>query len=313
MSNLQKAIQAQAPTFESMLKASETQIAAALPKHMSPERMLRVALTCYRTNPKLKDCEPVSLVKCFVEAAQLGLEPGVNGEAYLVPYGRECTLIPGYRGLIKNARRSDEIAKIDAYPIYEGDEYEVVLGIDPQIIHKPKFKSTKAILYYAFCKLKSGEVQFVIRTREQIEKHRDRYSKQANGQAWRDSFDEMALKTVIRNLCKRIPSSIELLETIAHESKVYEADYEDTTEQRKEKFDAITAPAATTPANTEAEDEAVRENFRRLVIEAEKLKINASTLYNSPDEALESLSTDKLRAVNVILEQRIKTLSKAQG
>lgn len=293
--------------FHMMLQNSKGQIAAALPKHMDPDRMLRVALTCFRTNPLLKNCAPASIIKCFVESSQLGLEPGVQGQAYLVPFGSECTLIPGYRGLLKLARQSDEIALIDAYTVYEGDEFDVELGSTPRLVHKPKFQSENATHYYAICRLKTGDFQFVIKSKEQIEKHRDRYSKQPKGSAWGSSFDEMALKTCLRNLCKRIPQSIELIQALAHEQQTIEADFfdADTAKDTREKI--LNAPNTPVPG----EEEAIREKFRALVKEAVKAKIDTTTLYKTPDEALETYDTKKLHAMNVILEQKLEKLKAA--
>ena len=84
-------------TFPAMLMAWKGQIELALPKHLSADRMCRIALTCFRTTPKLGDCEPTSVFAAVIQAAQLGLEPGLNGRAYIIPYGTQATFVPGWK------------------------------------------------------------------------------------------------------------------------------------------------------------------------------------------------------------------------
>ena len=82
-----------------------------LPKHLSPDRMTSLVLGCLRKNPKLLECTQVSLFSSIAQASTLGLEmDGTLGQAYLVPYGSECTLVVGYKGLLSLMRRSGEIS-----------------------------------------------------------------------------------------------------------------------------------------------------------------------------------------------------------
>jgi recombination protein RecT len=75
--------------------------------HMDPERCYRILLSCWSRTPALQKCTPESLFRASLQAVELGLEPGgALGHAYLVPYGNQCTLIPGYRGLVELVRRS---------------------------------------------------------------------------------------------------------------------------------------------------------------------------------------------------------------
>src|SRR5262245_34215703 len=110
---LQKTAQVQTlTTVSDLLMKYKEQIAMALPKHLTPERMIRVALTAVSRSPQLQKCTPATIAGCVVQASILGLEPdGVLGEAYLVPFWNkkagggkgsyECQLIPGYQGLLK--------------------------------------------------------------------------------------------------------------------------------------------------------------------------------------------------------------------
>jgi recombination protein RecT len=90
-------------------------IASLLPKGTDVERFKRIVLQSINRNPALRKCTPNSIVDAAAEAARLGLEPsGAIGGAHLVPYGDTAQLIVDYRGLVELARRSGEIAAIDA-------------------------------------------------------------------------------------------------------------------------------------------------------------------------------------------------------
>jgi len=194
----------------------QAQIKAALPRHMTPERLARIVTTEIRKVPKLAECTPVSFFGAVIQCAQLGLEPGnALGHAYLLPYGRDVQLIIGYRGMIDLARRSGQIVSIDARAVYEGDKFECRLGLDPHIEHEPDWSNPnrtmgdKLQFVYAVAKLKDGGIQFDVMSRAEIEGIRAR-SKAGNGGPWKTDYQAMALKTVVRRLFKFLPVSIEM-------------------------------------------------------------------------------------------------------
>jgi recombination protein RecT len=198
------------------------EIAKALPKHLTPDRMLRIAFTCLRINPKLQECDPLSFMGAIVQASSLGLEPGAQGHAYLVPFRNnkkgitECQFIPGYRGLIDLARRSGQIETIASHVVYSNDLFEYEYGFDEKLTHKPALGDRgEFVAVYAFCKLKGGGRQFEIMSLDQINKIKSR-ARFANP-IWESDFDEMARKTVIRRIYKYLPTSIEMRETMNHE------------------------------------------------------------------------------------------------
>lgn len=200
------------------------QLRAALPSHMTAERMIRVATTAIQKTPKLLECSQQSLIASIVEASQLGLEPdGVTGLAYLVPFWNsktkrnEAQLMVGYKGLIDLARRSGNVGAINAECVYTNDEFTVVKGLNPDLIHKPNWRDPGALVaVYATAKLKSGDVQFAVMTIEQVDKHRKR-SRAADSGPWQTDFEWMAKKTVLRQLCKLLPASVELQSAIARD------------------------------------------------------------------------------------------------
>lgn len=206
-------------TVRELLGQNQKALAASLPKHITPERMARVALNSLRKTPALWDCDPMSIVKSVLEAAQLGLEvDGVLGHAYLVPYGKECQLLPGYRGRIELCRRSGQISTIYAEVVHDGDDFDFGLGDDPFIRHKPNLldpdRENQPVTYvYAVCKLRDGGTQRSVMSATQIEAHRKRFS-QAGGKSfspWQDviNWRWMAKKTTLIQLCKLLPVSVE--------------------------------------------------------------------------------------------------------
>ncbi len=197
-------------TIRDLLAKSKEQIAMALPKHMDPDRLLRISMTSIQQNPKLLNCTPQSLVACVIESSQLGLSPdGVLGHSYLVPYGDKAQLQIGYRGFLELARRSGQVASLYAHDVHEGDKYEFELGLEPNLKHIPARTDRGAIVAaYAVVRLKDGGYDFEWMWKEDIDKIRNS-AKAKNGGPWKEHYPEMAKKTVIRRLAKRLPLSPE--------------------------------------------------------------------------------------------------------
>lgn len=189
------------------------QLALAVPKHLNADRMARIAATELRKNKALLNTEPTSFLGSVMQAAQLGLEPGsALGQAYLVPYGNQCQLIIGYKGMIDLARRSGQVLSLNAYAVREGDDFSYQLGLRPDIHHVPSPEADrikKPITYvYAVATLKGGGYQFEVMSRAEVEAVK---AKAKSKNIWTNYFEEMAKKTVIRRLFKYLPVSIEAL------------------------------------------------------------------------------------------------------
>lgn len=206
-------------TLKDLLTRYREQIAMALPRHLTPERMIRVALTAVSRSQKLQECNPATVAGCVVQASILGLEPdGVLGEAYLVPFynrkangnkgGTECQLIPGYQGLLKLVRNTGELKMIDVQEVCENDEFDFEKGMEPYLRHKPASGDRgKVIKYWAGAVLTNGGKQFEVMSVEDIELHRDKFSKAKDFGPWKDSPEWMFKKTVLRKLVKLLPKS----------------------------------------------------------------------------------------------------------
>lgn len=185
----------------------QKQLAAALPRvGITPERMVRFALTALNRSPGLAKCEPTSFLGCVVQSAQLGLDPsGITGEAYLVPFKDACTFIIGYRGLLKLARRSGKISEAAAHVVRAADKFEYEYGLDAKLVHKPAEGDRGDVTHaYAYAKFTDGGRVFEVMSRAEIEKVRSQSKASSNG-PWVTHPDEMARKTVFRRLAKWLP------------------------------------------------------------------------------------------------------------
>lgn len=200
------------------------QMALALPKHMTADRLARIAMTEMRSNKALANSSPESFLGAIMQCAQLGLEPSNGlGHAYLIPFGKgkdeqrrnHVNLIIGYRGMIDLARRSGQILSITARAVHEHDEFSYEFGLHEDLTHKPYEDGDAGELthVYAVAKLKDGGVQFEVMSRKQVEAVRAKSAAGKDG-PWVTHFEEMAKKTVIRRLFKYLPVSIEMQKAV---------------------------------------------------------------------------------------------------
>jgi recombination protein RecT len=210
-------------TIKHLLEKMAPEIQKALPKHVDPDRIARIALTEVRKTPKLLQCSQASLLGAIMTSAQLGLEPGPTGQCYLIPYynkklgSYECQFQIGYKGLLDLFYRADGSLNIDAHEVYENDDFEYEYGLNPVLRHKPSLKNRgNPIAYYAVAHLKDGGYSFTVMSIEDVEKIRKR-AKATGFSPWQTDYDEMAKKTVIKRLCKYLPLSIELQRGISND------------------------------------------------------------------------------------------------
>lgn len=197
------------PSLAQLIQQMKPEIAKALPSQMNPERMARIATTVLKSTPALARCTPHSFLGALMTASQLGLEPGPLGESYFVPFGRDVTFIPGYRGLIKLARNSGLLVDIWAEIVYEKDEFAYTLGLHRDLKHVPATgERGKPIYVYAAAQLKDGGTPFVVLTHAEVEAIRSRSRASKNG-PWVSDWGPMAKKTAVKQLAKWLPLSAE--------------------------------------------------------------------------------------------------------
>lgn len=217
-----------------LLAGYKSQIAQALPRFLTPDVMIRTALTATIRRPELLDCTGHSLISCVLTSAQLGLRPDdFLGEAYLIPFNnkkkgvKECQIIVGYKGLVTLAMRSGQVASCKAVAVYaanesDGDYFDYDEGINEKLEHKAVGLDDpdRITHFYAIVRYVGGGHVFKVMTRKQVENVRDKsknymHAKVKSDTVWATNFEEMGCKTVLRRVMKFVPLSPELSRAVA--------------------------------------------------------------------------------------------------
>lgn len=224
-------------TVFDVIQSMEKEFKRALPEQVGVQRFVRVAITIVRTNPKLMACDGMSIVAALMQSAQLGLEPNTPlGQAYIIPYknkrvinGRtewvdEAQFQLGYKGLITLALRTGEYKAIYAHEVHQNDEFEYSYGLDKTLKHVPADTPIgEPIKYYAVYHLKNGGYDFVVWSKDRIDFHAQKYSKAVQkdqNSPWKTDYDGMAKKTVLKEVLKYAPKSIEFAQQLAADETV---------------------------------------------------------------------------------------------
>lgn len=218
-----------------LIEQSAKELARALPEHMRPERLVRIALTCVRVNPGLAECTPESFMGALFVAAQLGVEP-VGGQAYILPFNnnrkvgnewrvvKEAQFVLGYKGLASLFYRHEKAVQISWGVVKENDEFDYEYGTDARLTHKPAIKDRGPVVgYYVVATLNGGGKPFMYMSREDCLEHGKKHSKTYDKKAkefyknspWTTSEDSMCLKTVLIQLGKLLPLSVEIQQAIS--------------------------------------------------------------------------------------------------
>ncbi|MGA6877492.1 recombinase RecT [Acinetobacter sp. AND/436] len=176
-------------------------------------------LQIVNSNSMLVNADPQTIFSAACMAATLNLPINNSlGFAYIVPFKNrkagtiEAQFQLGYKGFIQLAQRSGQFERIAATPVYQGQLLNAnpLLGYEWDWSVKPQ---GQPIGYVAFFKLINGFTSELYMSREEVSAHANKYSqtaKQGFG-VWKDQFDAMALKTVLKLLLsKQAPLSIEM-------------------------------------------------------------------------------------------------------
>ncbi len=218
MSNQHLAVREKIDTVRTALELMRPQMALALPKHLTPDRLLRITMTAIQNTPRLLDCDRTSLFAAVMTCAQLGLEPdGVLGQAYLVPYGNKVQFIPGYKGYLQLARNSGEISTIQSHEVCANDSFEYSFGINETLEHRPADGERGAVKYfYAYALYKDGGHIFEVMSRADVDAIRDNSdgykafkAKKIKSNPWHSSYVQMGRKTAIRRLANYLPLNVQ--------------------------------------------------------------------------------------------------------
>jgi recombination protein RecT len=211
-------------SFSNFLEKFKPQMALALPKHLTADRMARLAVTAFSTTPKLQECEPKSILGAIMTASTLGLEINVDGQGFLVPYGRTCTFVPGWKGLVDLVSRSGR-ATVWTGAVFQGDEFDYALGDTPFIRHRPGEENDPDLIthVYAVGRVNGSQHPVIeVWTVGKVKKHRDKYNKQGGKHYSFRDWEMYARKIPLLQVLKYMPKSIELANAIALSNAVDE-------------------------------------------------------------------------------------------
>jgi recombination protein RecT len=213
--------------LKTMVGKMEAQFQLAMPKGMEAKQLIRDFMTVLQVTPSLATCEPRSILGALMTCSQLGLRPGVLGQAWVVPFKGKGQLIIGYKGLATLAQRTSAIASITTRIIHENDYYDYEFGLEERLIHKPAMTGPRGepVAYYSVVRTNTGGKYWEVMSRIEMEEHRDLFAmgraKGTIGKAgphlkgvvvgpWVDNFDAMAKKTVVIKALNLAPASTEL-------------------------------------------------------------------------------------------------------
>ncbi len=199
-----------------VLNTAMNEIKDTIPTFLSPERLTKVFISQCRKNPKLLDCDALSLVKAFNDAGEIGLEPdGIN--AHLIPYGKEVNYMVDYKGMIRLARLSGEISDMTANVVYSEDIFSHEYGSNKHLKHIKCMKKERGVRMcaYSYVKYKDGSEDFRVLTEDEI-MHAKKSSK--TPKIWNSDPDPMWAKTAVRQHSKFLPK----LESLDRASKYIE-------------------------------------------------------------------------------------------
>jgi len=196
------------------------QFAAALPKHLNVDRMIRLALTAFNANKALQNCDFNSVAGSIVMASQLGLEIGVAGQGYLVPYKGKCQFIPGWQGYVDLVSRSGR-ATVWTGAVYDGDFFDYALGDSPFVKHRPGGEDdpAKLIFVYSIGRVNGSEWPVIeVWPISRIQKHFKKNNKVGGAHYAHDNWEMYARKIPLLQVIKYMPKSIELTNALTAEA-----------------------------------------------------------------------------------------------
>ena len=197
-------------TIQALVERQKPAIRALLGSDEQTERLARLALTVFRHDETLRECDPYSMLGAMMLSAQLNLEPGPLGHVYFVPFKRQVQFIVGYRGFVELAYRSGQVKDISASLVHEGDAFEWREGTRPFLDHKPAGPrgERELIAAYAVARLKTGGTVFRVIYPEDWERARKASpAGSKNVGPWATDFAAMVLKTAYRRLDPKLPKT----------------------------------------------------------------------------------------------------------
>ena len=201
-------------------------IERALPRNgVAPERFIRFVHTeLMNPTSNLASCTTASFLGACIKSAQLGLVPGMLGQAWLVPFynskiqKQEVQFIIGYQGLIELSRRAGEMVHAEARPVYRADTFDYSFGSKPHLTHIPcedESQRDELMFVYAMMQHRNGMRPFEVMTKTALEAHKRKYAPRGGEVGpWKNHTLAMMQKTVLIRLFKYAAKTPEIGEAV---------------------------------------------------------------------------------------------------
>lgn len=182
--------------------------------NMTPSKFKQIVISELKKSTKLQEAflkNPASLFASILHCAELGLNPSqMVGEFYLIPYKDIITPILGYKGLLTLLMRSEKVKKIWCEVVYEDDDFEYELGLEPKLMHIPNHDAVRnsATLKFIYaCAKLQDEVIFKVMSKKEIQNivNMSKFPNDLYFNDKKDSEQWMAKKTVLKQLSKLMP------------------------------------------------------------------------------------------------------------
>ena len=183
-----------------------------------------------RATPKLWLCEPETVLGAALRCAQLALPPNDgNNLSWIIPYKTTATFQLGYGGVMELARRAEPGLTFEGRPVYPNDLFDVDFGRAQKLKHRPAIsrgargmsRGGEAFAWYVMARYPDGREHVHVLDRQAVEYHRS-FSKQPEGEMWSKSYDAAALKSVVLDMRRWLPSSPQLATAVSADGEVHD-------------------------------------------------------------------------------------------
>jgi recombination protein RecT len=250
--------------IKGQIEERESEFARALPAHIPVERFKRVVLTAVQNNPDLLAADRQSFFNACMRSAQDGLLPDGRDGAIVIyntkdkdRWVKKAQWMPMVFGILKKIRNSGELASITARVVYGGDKFRYWIDDSGEHVeYEPADTPDTNVIrrVFAMARTKSGELYVEPMSVDEIEKVRA-VSRSKDKGPWADWWDQMAIKTVLRRLAKRLPMSSDLDDLIRRDDDLYDLRGASDTEVKGPRLsmtaalDRLAAPSTSQPSS----------------------------------------------------------------
>ena len=210
------------PGMVTLIEKAKPKLAMVSTAFLSEDRLCALALSMWKKDKRLRSCDADSFILALYKACQFGLDPtGIGNQGHIIAYKGRAEFVRGWGGVITMAARRG--INIDTFAVYEADEFEVAryvnsdgyhIGLHHKECRDNPDEIGKVRAAYAIATCKDWDQPMVeVAWRHDIEKIR-KNSASPGSPAWKTWYAEMARKTAVNRLSKRLPLFVPVKELV---------------------------------------------------------------------------------------------------